>query len=118
MPGGLAFRIEGRKKDRSEFIWEGFNNYTAQQVLDASSTARAEGNNQGSSIQDAMEFLEQTITGVSLEADRLYRMAEKRSIARKMVERAASKMNVKLKIKKVNGKPVEFWSIPESKGED
>lgn len=117
MPGGLAFRIEGRKKDRSEFIWEDFNDYTAQQVLDASTSARAEGK-QGTSIQDAMEFLEQTITGVTLEADRLYRMAEKRSIARKMVDRAASKMNVKLKIKKVNGKPVETWTIPESKEDE
>ena len=113
LPGGLAFRIEGRKKDRSEFIWEGFNDLTAQQVLDASATARTEGK-QGTGIQDAMEFLERTITGHPHEVDRLYRMAEKYSIARKMVERAASKMRIIVSTKKVNGKKVELWEIAKT----
>lgn len=110
LPGGLAFRIEGRKKDRSEFIWDGFNDYTAQQVLDASTTARAEGK-QGSSIQDAMEFLEQTITGAPHEVEKLYRMGEKRSISRKMIDRAASKMNLIKGKRKVNGERVQTWEL-------
>lgn len=112
LPGGLAFRIEGREKDRSEFIWDDFNGLTAQQVLDASTTARADGK-QGSGIQDAMEFLEQTITGAPHEVDKLYRMAEKRSIDKKMIERAASKMNV-VKGHRGKGKDrVQTWEIQE-----
>jgi hypothetical protein len=110
MPGGLAFRIEGRKKDRSEFIWDGFNDYTAQQVLEASYQSRNEGK-QGSGIQDAMEFLEATITDAPHEVEKLYRMGEKRSIARKMMDRAASKMNLLKGKRKVNGQRVETWEI-------
>ena len=117
LPGGLAFRIEGRKKDRSEFIWDGFNELTAQQVLDASGAARAEGK-QGTGIQDAMEFLEATITGAPHALSRLLKMAERRSIAAKMVERAASKMNVVKETKKVDGRKIELWHIPRNRDED
>lgn len=117
LPGGLSFRIEGMKKDRSKFIWDGFNDYTAQQVLDASSAARAEGG-PGSGIQDAMEFLENTITGAPQAASRLFKMAERRSIERKMVERAASRMNVVVETKKIDGRKVEIWHIPRDKDEE
>lgn len=110
LPGGLAFRIEARPKDRSEFIWDGFNDLTAQEVMDASTEARAKGK-EGNGIQDAMEFLEQTITGVAVEVEKLYRMGEKRSVGKKMVERAASKMNVTVGTTKVNGVKVETWKI-------
>lgn len=110
LPGGLSFRIEAREKDRSEFIWDGFNDYTAQQVLDASQTARADGK-QGSGMQDAMEFLENTITDAPHELAKLCRMAEKRSVTLKMLERAASKMGVIKGTRKVNGSKVETWEI-------
>lgn len=113
LPGGLAFRIEAREKDRSEFIWEGFNSLTAQEVMDASTEARSKGK-EGTGIQDAMEFLERTITGKAVELDKLYRMGEKQSVSRKMVDRAASKMNVK---KSKKGK-VEKWSIKPSDDEE
>lgn len=114
LPGGLSFRIEGRKNDRSEFIWDGFNSYTAQQVLDASQQARAEGK-QGTGIQDAMEFLEAQLTGAWMPADKLYRMAEKRSISRKMLDRAASKMDVKKRARGKGAERTETWTIKEDK---
>lgn len=117
MPGGLAFRIEGRAKDRSEFIWDGFNDYTANQVLDASASSRAEGK-QGTSIQDAMEFLEQTITGAPHDVEKLYRMGEKRSVSRKMVDRAASKMNLIKGKRKVNGEQITTWELPKKEVEE
>ena len=106
LPGGLSFRIEGRPKDGSEFIWEGFNNLSAQEVVVASYGARSK-NKEGSSIQDAMEFLEATIKGAAVEVGKLYRMAEKRSVSKKMLDRAASKMNIKFSKKK----GVERWKI-------
>lgn len=111
LPGGLPFRIEARKKERSEFIWEEYNSLTAQQIVDASTAAREEGK-QGNSIQDAMEFLEATITGVAVELGKLYRMGEKRSITKKMIDRAGSKMRIK---KKKSGKGEETWLIKEEK---
>jgi hypothetical protein len=98
LPGGLAFRIEGRENDDSEFIWDGFNRLTAQEVVDASTEARSK-KTEGNGIQEAMEFLENTIPDVYLDCEKLYRMAEKRSISKKMVDRAASKLDVKKKRK-------------------
>lgn len=109
-PGGLAFRIEARKKDRSEFIWDGFNELTAQEVMDASTAARTRGQ-EGSGIQDAMEFLEATITGAAVELGKLYRMGEKRSITPKLLDRAASKMNVKIKTKGKGSSKTQTWEI-------
>jgi len=113
LPGGLSFRIEGRPKDGSEFIWEGFNNLSAQEVVDASNDARSK-NKEGSSIQDAMEFLEATITGAAVEVGKLYRMGEKRSVSKKMLDRAASKMNIKISKKK----GVERWKIVPDEEDD
>lgn len=112
-PPGLAFRIDERPKGKSAFVWGGFVNYSAQEVLDAASTARAEGK-QGTHMQDAMEFLEATITGAAIEMSKLFRMAEKRSINVVMLERAASKMGVIRKTRK----GIETWEIRPSKDED
>lgn len=109
-PGGLAFRIEARPKDRSAFIWDGFNDLEAQEVMDASTAARTD-NKAGSSMQDAMEFLEATITNTPHDVEKLYRMAEKRSVVGKMLDRAAGKMGVIVGERKRNGKTVETWVI-------
>lgn len=107
-PQALSFRIEERKHGKSEFVWGEFSDLTAQEIMDAATNARAEGK-VGDSMQEAMEFLESTITGVAVEVDKLYRMAEKRSISRKMLDRAASKMDV---TRKKTGMS-ERWSIPD-----
>lgn len=113
-PPGLAFRIDEKPKGKSAFVWGGFVNYSAQEVLDAASNARAEGK-QGTHMQDAMEFLEATITGAAIEMSKLFRMAEKRSINVQMLERAATKMGV---IRKTH-KGVETWKIkPSEPGDD
>lgn len=105
-PKALTFRIEERPKGKSEFIWGEFVNLTSQEIMDAAIEARSEGK-QGNNMQDAMEFLEGTINGAAIDVDKLYRMGEKRSISRKMVDRAAAKMGVK---KKRSGK-TETWKI-------
>lgn len=105
-PQALTFRIEERDKGRSEFVWGEFVNLSSQEIMDAAATARAEGK-QGQGIQDAMEFLEGTITDAAIDVEKLYRMGEKRSVSKKMIDRAAQKMNVKKKTR--NG--VETWII-------
>lgn len=107
-PPALSYTIIGTKKDSSKFEWGGFSDLTAQEVMDAASEARASGS-KGESMQEAMEFLENTITGVELEESKLYRMAEKRSVSRKTLDRAVTKMDVTKKKKK----GVTFWSLPE-----
>lgn len=109
-PQALTFRIEERPKNRSEFVWGEYANLSSQEILDAAAQARAEGK-QGKGIQDAMEFLEATITGAPHEVEKLYRMGEKRSISRKMIDRAAQKMNLVKGKRKINGTRVETWEI-------
>lgn len=111
-PQALSFRIEEKSKGkgRSEFIWGDFVNLTSQEVLDAASEKRAEGK-VGDSMQEAMEFLESTINGTAVEVDRLYRMGEKRSISKKMIDRAAARMSVIKKMKK----GVESWGMKKEK---
>lgn len=108
-PQALTFRIEERPRGHSEFVWGEFVNLSSQEIMDAASASREEGK-QGVGIQDAMEFIEASITGKAVELDKLYRMAEKRSVSKKMVDRAFSKMN----IKKTKKKGVEYWEIVES----
>jgi archaellum biogenesis ATPase FlaH len=105
-PKALTFRIEERKKDRSEFIWGEYVDLSAQEIMDAAAEARAEGK-QGDHMQEAMEFLESTITGAEVEVDKLYRMAEKRSISRKLIDRAFEKMDI---IERKKSK-VRTWTI-------
>lgn len=111
-PQGLSFRIEERKKGASEFMWGDFVNLSAQEVMDAAAAAREEGK-QGTHIQDAMEFLESTITGAAIEVEKLYRMAEKRSIPKKMIDRAAAKMDIKIKSKGKGSSKTHTWEIEE-----
>jgi hypothetical protein len=46
-------------------------------------------------------------------ADKLYRMAEKRSISKKMLDRAASKMDVRKRAKGKGEDRTESWTIKE-----
>lgn len=113
-PKALTFRIEERPKDRSEFIWGDFVDLTSQEIMDAAAEARSEGR-VGNNMQDAMEFLEANIVGVEIDAAKLKRMAEKRSISPKMLERACAKMGV---IKTKTGKGLsrsETWYIEPPK---
>lgn len=110
-PKALTFRIEERPKGKSEFIWGDFVDLTAQEILDASAEARAEGKT-GQGMQDAMEFLEATLPpGTKSDESKLYRMAEKRSIDPKLLDRAAAKMGV-LKKKRKKDK-VPYWEMPD-----
>lgn len=111
-PRALTFRIEERPKEKSEFVWGDYVDLSAQEIMDAASNARAEGK-VGDHMQDAMEFLEQNITGVRLDRDKLYRMAEKRSIPVKLLDRACAKMGIK-KIRTGKGSSkAEDWTILE-----
>jgi len=112
-PPALSYTIEGTKGDRSELTFAGFSNLTAQEVMDAASEARASGN-KGESMQDAMEFLEANIIGVEFDEAKLYRMADKRSIPKKMLDKAAKKMGVD----KSKRKGVTVWSLPEVDDEE
>jgi hypothetical protein len=116
-PQAMSFRIEERDKGASEFIWGDFVNLSSQEIMDAAAEARAEGK-QGNQMQDAMEFLETTITDVPTEVQKLYRMAEKRSISTKMLDRAASKMSVKKKSKGKGKERVETWVIESDESEE
>lgn len=112
-PPALTFRILELPNDRAKFEWGEFTNLSAQEIMDAASESRS--GKVGDSMQDAMEFLEANIVGADVDSSKLKRMAEKRSISPKMLERACSKMGV---IKTKTGKGLsksETWMIEETK---
>jgi hypothetical protein len=117
-PRALTFRIEERpekkNKDKSEFVWGEFVDLTSQEIMDAASEARNEGR-VGTGIQEAMEFLESTITGVAFDKAKLCRMAEKRSIPEKMLVRAAAKMGVTIEKTGKGSSKAETWELREDK---
>lgn len=112
-PPALTFRIDEQKGGKSKFVWGEFKNLSSQEIMDAASMARAEGK-QGRGMQDAMEFIESTINGVSIAISKLHRMAEKRSIALDLLDRAADKMGVIRK--KRSGE--EHWKLPTVKNRE
>lgn len=112
---GLLFRIDGKRNDESEFVWDGFKELTSQEIIDAARDLRKTGAT-GSHMQDAMEFLESTIKNTAVEVEKIMRMAEKRSVDLKMVERAADKMNVIRK--KKAGKTTWMLKVSEPVDDD
>lgn len=117
-PKALTFRIEERPEkgnmDKSEFVWGEFVDLTSQEIMDAASEARNEGR-VGTGIQEAMEFLESTITGVAFDKAKLCRMAEKRSISDKMLVRAAAKMGVVIEKTGKGSSKAETWELRAEK---
>jgi Predicted ATP-dependent serine protease len=114
-PNALTFTIEGRPKGKSAFLWTGFSKLTAQEVLDASATARKEGG-EGEGVQVAMEFIEEHCLNATMSKDKLMRMAEKRGVDPDMVERAARRMGVKVKKRGKLG--TEEWSLKRKETEE
>lgn len=112
-PPALTFRIEERPKEKSAFIFGEYTDLSAQEIMDAASQARAEGR-VGNAMQDAMEFLEETLKGVKLDRDKLYRMGEKRSVDVKLLERAAERLGVKRKRTGKGSSKSEEWTIPDT----
>jgi hypothetical protein len=55
-----------------------------------------------------MEFLESTIKGAAIDSLKIFRLGEKRGIDKKMIERAAMRMNI---IKVSTGKRTETWEL-------
>lgn len=105
-PPAMRFRIEERPKGSSAFIWGGFtHDLTPQTIADAAHDAQK--GKRGTHMQDAMEFLESTCGNKWVEADRILKMAEKRSIAPELVERAAQKMGVKEKTRRGD----KLWKV-------
>lgn len=114
-PQGLCFTIEARPKGKSEFIFTGHSKLTAQEVLDASATARKEGG-EGEGIQEAMEFIEEHCLNSPIGKDKLMRMAEKRGVDTKMVDRAAKRMGVKVRKRGQLG--TEEWELKKKNVEE
>lgn len=109
-PKALSYRIEERKGGKAEFVWGDFVDLTSQEIMDASTEARQKGKI-GDAMQDAMEFLENNITGMAIEVGKLYRMAEKRGIDRDMLERASKRIGVEITQTGKKASKVVKWTI-------
>ncbi len=113
-PPAMTFRIDETREGRSKFVWGEFVSLSSQQIMDAASTARSEGTT-SQSLQEAMEFIEKELAGGPLEENKLIRMAEKRSIPKKMLFRAGEKLHVLIKKVTVGAGKENRWSLRKSR---
>lgn len=112
MPKAITFTIEslptkGGDKDRSKFIWGEFVDLTADDIVaappKASSTDR----------DDAKAFLEASLADGPVEANKLEKMAESRSISRRTLQRAADEIGVTKKTSGFGRDKRSMWSLPD-----
>lgn len=116
-PRALTFTIEslpdsGKDRDRSRFVWGDFQDFMADDLLAAPSKSN------NSEKEDATAFLEAQLDEGPLELDKLERMAEKRSIGKRALEKAAEGLGVVKQSKGFGKAKRMFWSLPGAVDEE
>ena len=101
-PKALTYTIEGlpdtkEDQDRSRFVWGEFVELTSDDILAAPTKSEGGGSNER---RDAVDFLRSILEEGPEEVAKITRMAEKRSISARTLQRAAEELGV---IKKVVG---------------
>lgn len=110
-PRALTFTIEslpnkGKDRDRSKFVWGEFADLVADDILSAPSKS------DNTEKEDARAFLEAQLDEGPVELDKLERMAEKRSIGKRALEKAADSLGVVKKSKGFGKEKRMSWSLP------
>lgn len=106
----LTFTIEElpdtlQEQDRSRFAWGDFVDLTSDDIL----AAPKEGNTER---DDAVKFLEEELSDGQIEVSKIETMAEKRSISKRTLQRAATKLEVVRKTTGFGRQKQTFWSLP------
>lgn len=110
-PPALTFSIESmpdtlKERDRSKFVWGEYVDLAADDLLAAPTKSS------NSEKEDATAFLEAQLDEGPLELDKLERMAEKRSIGKRALEKAADSLGIVKKSKGFGKDKRMFWSLP------
>lgn len=95
------------EKEKSKLIFDGFNDYTSDDVVSAKATDNKE------EKAEAEAFLKEVLDDGDLELTKIQKMADARSIPIRTLQRAAEKLRVKKRVRGI-GKDRHFiWSLPD-----
>lgn len=108
----LTFTIESlpdtlKSQDQSKFKWGEFIDLSADDIV--ASPVKKKG---PSEKEGAVEFLKQVLEDEGMETEKLIRMAEARSINRRMLYRAAEELGVDKKIRGFGKAKRSYWTLP------
>jgi len=109
-PQALTFTIDAlpdtlKDRDRSKFEWGEFVDLSSDEILAAGK------NRSGHERNAATEFLKRELESGPIEVGRLETMAEKRSISRTTLNRAAKELGVVKKQRGFAGQKTSTWSL-------
>lgn len=111
-PKALTFTIDAlpdtlKHQDRSMFHWGDFVDLTSEDILEAAGKKNGDHGKEG---EEAKKFLEKALADEEIEVGRLERMAEKRSVGKKALWRAAEEMGI---VKRAGR-----WSLPTQRKDE
>lgn len=107
-PKAVCFTIQEMPKERSKFVWGDFVDLTSDDILSAP-VKKKDGTDP---VEEAKEFLEEVLKGGPEEVAKVKRMAEKRSISWKAIQRAAEILDLEEIITGPKSKQVRNWGLP------
>ncbi|OXE37525.1 MAG: hypothetical protein CGW95_01015 [Phenylobacterium zucineum] len=118
LPRSVTFRIlglpdKGKKRDRSRFEWGDVVDYTADDILSVTHTS---GKNKEK--DEAGEFLKDVLGDGAVEAKKVETMAERRSISKRTLQRAAETLGVIKSRKGFGAKSTTWWELPDEQQSD
>ena len=111
-PRALSFTIQalpdrGKEKDRSQFTWGDFVDYTSDDIVNV--TPQGKGNKDA---EEADKFLRDVLGDGAVEISKIEVMAEKRSITKRSLYKAADHMGI-VKVASGFGKnKMSMWELP------
>jgi hypothetical protein len=102
----FSFSIESYK-GRSRFLWGDEVNYSADDLMEPAERPN------GSDKEKALEFLKEALAGGRIEAAKLLKMGEVRSVSRTTIYRAATTLGVLKESTGFGKKRQSWWSLPD-----
>lgn len=109
-PRALLFSLTGlpdtlKRQDACVFKWEGFADYTSDEILSVHKPVR------GEQTETAETFLKETLGDGEMPLDKLIVMADKRAISKTTLHRAAEKLGVHKHLSGFGKDKVSVWKL-------
>lgn len=109
-PKALCFTIEELPGDRSQFTWGEYVELTSDEII--ANHKPKNGDARRDSLEETKQWLGAELEDGPLDVVRLKRMAEKRSISAKTLQRAATAMGIKTSYKGTGHDRQVQWGMP------
>ncbi len=99
------------EREKSKLIFEGFNDYTADEIVSAKPEDNKEEKN------EAQNFLREVLDDGQMDLHKVHKMADSRGIAERTLQRAASSLRIIKKSKGFGKDRVTLWELPDEDGD-